>query len=217
MRYILCSKTLFKSSNESVGQEKPNNFSTYKLYTCIRIYCVLNQCLNRKDYMMDTPEGKVTPASSTKSSGGCCKRFLRRNLLLILLILSLILGIAMGIGLRFLDPPLNKRQLTYFKFPGELLMRMLKMLILPLIISSLVAGVAGMDSKASGKMGLRAVVYYLSTTFIAVILGIVLVVTIQPGSRSVVQDNEASAEDQTITDSFLDLLRYAYSVIAILY
>ena len=53
-------------------------------------------------------------------------------------------------------------------------MRMLKMMIIPLIVSTLVAGLAGLDSTASGKMGLRAIVYYMSTTFIAVVLGIVL-------------------------------------------
>ena len=39
-----------------------------------------------------------------------------------------------------------------------------------------------MDQSVSGKLGLRTVVYYMSTTFIAVVLGIVLVVAIQPGA-----------------------------------
>lgn len=88
-------------------------------------------------------------------------------------------------------------------------MRMLKMLIIPLIVSSLVSGLAGLDAKASGKMGLRAVVYYMSTTFIAVILGIILVVTIKPGSRTTVQDDDDLEKQQTanIADSFLDLIR----------
>ena len=66
--------------------------------------------------------------------------------------------------------------------PGEILMRMLKMLILPLIVSSLIVGLADLDQTASGKLGRRAVVYYMGTTLCAVIMGIILVVAINPGS-----------------------------------
>ena len=62
-------------------------------------------------------------------------------------------------------------------------MRMLKMLILPLIVSSLIVGLADLDQSASGKLGRRAVVYYMATTGLAVILGILLVVAINPGKE----------------------------------
>ncbi len=82
------------------------------------------------------------------------------------------------------------------------------MLIVPLVVSTLVAGLAGLDATASGKMGVRAIVYYMTTTFIAVVLGIVLVVTIQPGDRTVVdQEDEEEAEPSNVADSFLDLIR----------
>lgn len=157
---------------------------------------------------------KHTSSSSTSSTHSrcpcdrnCCRSFLRRNLLLLLLIASLAIGIAMGIGLRFIDEPFDKRQLMYFRFPGELLMRMLKALVIPLIVSSLVSGLAGMDTKSSGKMGLYSIIYYMSTTFSAVLLGILLVCTIQPGKNAGAKV-EGSAEPGNIVDSFLDLLRY---------
>ena len=74
---------------------------------------------------------------------------------------------------------------------------------------SIFLGLAGLDAKASGKMGLRALVYYLATTFMAVVLGIILVVTIKPGDNSsVVSDEEGNTAPGNIADSFLDLIRW---------
>lgn len=44
-----------------------------------------------------------------------------------------------------------------------------------------------MDDNASGKLGLRTVAYYMGTTFIAVVLGIILVVSIRPGEHITVE------------------------------
>lgn len=46
------------------------------------------------------------------------------------------------------------------------------------------SAVSTLDQNASGKLGLRAIIYYMTTTFIAVIIGIVLVTTIQPGTET---------------------------------
>lgn len=88
-------------------------------------------------------------------------------------------------------------------------MRMLKLVILPLIISSMITGVAALDSNVSGKIGLRAVVYYFCTTIIAVILGIVLVVSIKPGvSQKVSEINRSGKSPEVSTvDAMLDLIR----------
>ncbi|XP_076133750.1 excitatory amino acid transporter 4 isoform X2 [Alosa pseudoharengus] len=104
---------------------------------------------------------------------------------------------------------LSIREIKYFSFPGELLMRMLQMLVLPLIISSLVTGISSLDSKASGKMGMRAVVYYMVTTFIAVFIGIVMVIIIRPGkgSRDSPVSSSGNIEPVQAADAFLDLIR----------
>lgn len=70
------------------------------------------------------------------------------------------------------------------------------------------SGMAALDSKASGKMGMRAVIYYMSTTFIAVFVGIIVVLIIHPGKGS----KEEFGKQQTIeqvspADAFLDLIR----------
>ncbi|ESO83435.1 hypothetical protein LOTGIDRAFT_169299 [Lottia gigantea] len=95
-------------------------------------------------------------------------------------------------------------------FPGDMLMRMLKMLILPLIVSSMITGLASLDANSSGRMGMYAVVYYFATTFMAIILGIILVVSIHPGTFTVIdrEDNDLIGDSPVSSlDAFLDLIR----------
>uniref|UniRef100_A0A8D0G6C7 Amino acid transporter n=1 Tax=Sphenodon punctatus TaxID=8508 RepID=A0A8D0G6C7_SPHPU len=135
------------------------------------------------------------------------KSYLLRNFFVLFTIIGVIVGIILGFALR--SYKMSYREVKYFSFPGELLMRMLQMLVLPLIVSSLVTGVAALDSKASGKMGLRAVIYYMSTTVIAVLIGIIMVVIIHPGKGSKEKmHREGKIVRVTAADAFLDLIRY---------
>ncbi|CAM4570439.1 unnamed protein product [Caretta caretta] len=134
------------------------------------------------------------------------KSYLVRNAFVLFTVIAVIVGIILGFCLR--PYKMSYREVKYFSFPGELLMRMLQMLVLPLIVSSLVTGTAALDSKASGKMGMRAIVYYMSTTIIAVIIGIIIVVIIHPGKGT--KENmhrEGKIMQVTAADAFLDLIR----------
>ena len=81
------------------------------------------------------------------------------------------------------------REIMYIAYVGKLFLRMLKALILPLIIPSLIAAIGQLDMSLSGKVGGRAVAYYMATTVLAVILGIILVTSIQPGATAKVDEN----------------------------
>lgn len=153
----------------------------------------------------DTADDKDVKEHITKRKK--CLKVLKNNLLMILLILSMGAGIGLGAGVRMVEPPFTSRQIKYLKFPGDLLMNMLKLLILPLIVSSLISGLASLDTRASGRMGLRAIVYYLTTTLSAVILGIILTVSIRPGSRGSEPDSTGSSKVVNTLDTFLDLFR----------
>ncbi|KAI6052430.1 excitatory amino acid transporter 1 [Marmota monax] len=134
------------------------------------------------------------------------KNYLFRNAFVLLTVTAVIVGTILGFTLR--PYKMSYREIKYFSFPGELLMRMLQMLVLPLIISSLVTGMAALDSKASGKMGMRAVVYYMTTTIIAVVIGIIIVIIIHPGKGT--KENmhrEGKIVQVTAADAFLDLIR----------
>ncbi|XP_069736392.1 excitatory amino acid transporter 3 [Phaenicophaeus curvirostris] len=137
-----------------------------------------------------------------------CPGFLKKNWLLLCTVASVLTGIGIGVLVRE-HGKLSNLDKIYFSFPGEVLMRMLKLVILPLVISSMITGVAGLDSNISGKIGLRAIIYYFSTTILAVTLGIILVVAIKPGARQSADeiDRMGSTPEVTTVDAMLDVIR----------
>ncbi|MFJ7934729.1 dicarboxylate/amino acid:cation symporter [Sporosarcina sp. NPDC096371] len=85
-------------------------------------------------------------------------------------VLAIILGSIFGSSIDFLKPF------------GELFLRLIKFIIAPLILSTLVVGVAGTsDPKQLGKMGVKTVVYYLATTAVAIVIGLLVAFAIAPG------------------------------------
>ncbi|RWS17387.1 excitatory amino acid transporter-like protein [Dinothrombium tinctorium] len=76
---------------------------------------------------------------------GTIAHSMKENALLMFTIIGVVLGIVIGCVMRYAE--FSSGTITLISFPGEILMRMLKMLILPLIISSLIAGLAQLDAK----------------------------------------------------------------------
>jgi proton glutamate symport protein len=68
------------------------------------------------------------------------------------------------------------------KLVGDLFLRALKMIIIPLIVTSVVGGIAGLkDAQGFGRLGLKTLGFYMSTGLLAILLGLFLVNTLQPG------------------------------------
>ena len=107
-------------------------------------------------------------------------------------ITGVILGICLGFGLKAVEPPFDKVDMEYIKFPGTMLLQALKMCVLPLIVFSIISGIASLDSKTTGKMGGIAVAYYGTTTLLAVIEGIILCAAIRVSSstRNILDKNK---------------------------
>ncbi|XP_061634056.1 solute carrier family 1 member 7b isoform X3 [Phyllopteryx taeniolatus] len=134
------------------------------------------------------------------------KNVCKQNGLLIMSVLAVVIGCLLGFFLR--TRRLSEQEVKYFQFPGELLMRMLKMLILPLVVSSLMSGLAALDAKCSSRLGLITVSYYLWTTFVAVVVGIFMVSIIHPGGAAQKEDSEDSGKPiMSSADALLDLIR----------
>ncbi len=67
-------------------------------------------------------------------------------------------------------------------FVGDLFMRALKMIIVPLIVTAVVSGIASLQGvDGFGRLGLKTITFYLGTSLLAVILGLLLVNIIKPG------------------------------------
>jgi Na+/H+-dicarboxylate symporter len=120
------------------------------------------------------------------------------------ILLALVLGVLVGrtcwsLGYSFDDPAAH----TIFWYPGELFLRLLKMIVLPLIIVSIITGVSSLDQSRLSVIGLKTIAYYLSTTFISVILGLVVVNLIRPGSGA---DLASEALPQLRPQPFDDIL-----------
>ncbi|XP_028457366.1 excitatory amino acid transporter 3-like isoform X2 [Perca flavescens] len=95
-------------------------------------------------------------------------------------------------------------------FPGEMLMRMLKVVAVPRIITNIIMGVSCLGVHSSRKIILRSTAYILCTTLIAAIVGITLVVLIKPGAEyAVKKEQEEEIEDRAFStvDVLMDLIR----------
>jgi proton glutamate symport protein len=69
-----------------------------------------------------------------------------------------------------------------YAFIGTLFLNALKMLIVPLIVSSIVVGIAGIGSGESlGRLGGKTLGYYLATSLLAILIGLVMVNVVVPG------------------------------------
>ncbi|XP_058806436.1 excitatory amino acid transporter 1-like isoform X2 [Phymastichus coffea] len=134
--------------------------------------------------------------------------FLKHNALTMLTVAGVLFGIVLGLVLRNVGKTWSKREIMYVNYIGELFLRMLKSLILPLIMSSLISAIGSLDLSLSGKIGGRAIIYYMTTTISAVVLGIVLVVSIQPGSnQNANESNDKAPRNVTTVDTLMDLVR----------
>jgi Na+/H+-dicarboxylate symporter len=139
---------------------------------------------------------------------GNFKKNIKKHLLTILTVLSVVSAIGLGIMLRLHHGSYSERTVMYINFPGDIFLRMIRALVLPLIVSSLIAAIAPLDVSLSKKIGLRAIAYIVLTTVISVILGIFLVVTIKPGKGGPDDDSFIIVHKSgMIIDTLLDLIR----------
>ena len=107
----------------------------------------------------------------------------------------------------------------YVSWMGDIFLRALKMVIVPLIFSSIITGVTSMgEGKNLGRLGIKTIGYYISTSILAILTGLLLVNLIKPGvgvdlglTKSVegLTENAGSLKDilyRMIPDNIIDAM-----------
>lgn len=125
-------------------------------------------------------------------------KIVRINLLtqiLIAFVIAIILGMIFGTSIEVIEPI------------GELFLRLIKFIIVPLIVTTLIVGVASTgDPKSLGRVGGKTIIYYLLTTAIAIVIGLAFAYLISPGkglsidveAAEAVEVNESEGVVQTL-------------------
>ncbi|BDH63020.1 dicarboxylate:amino acid:cation symporter DAACS family protein [Lysinibacillus sp. PLM2] len=115
--------------------------------------------------------------------------------ILIAFILAIILGAIVGPGIEIVKPL------------GDLFLRLIKFIMVPLVLASLVVGIAGTgDIKRIGKMGGITFVYYLATTAVAVTIGLILANIFKPGSGLNLSLSSVEQAEPTTTPGVVETL-----------
>jgi len=109
------------------------------------------------------------------------------------ILLGMTLGVAAGIICQEagIDPALLKSISAWIKPIGDIFLRLIFMMVIPLILSALTLGVAELgDLKRIGRIGLKTLLYTLIVTGISVIIGITAVQVFRPGDSISIEERE---------------------------
>jgi proton glutamate symport protein len=92
---------------------------------------------------------------------------------------QIVAGLVLGVAVGYFWPSFG----VAVKPIADAFLRMIKMIIAPLVFSTLVVGIAGSgDLKTMGRIGLKAIIYFEAATTVALVLGLALVNIFQPGA-----------------------------------
>jgi Na+/H+-dicarboxylate symporter len=114
---------------------------------------------------------------------------------------AVVLGGALGVVLKING--LTPQQIEHLNLglPGEIFLRALKMVVVPLIVTAIITGVAGVgDVRGLGRMGVWVSVYYLGTTAISVAAGLIFVNWLEPG-RGIDLSNAGNVQEEFVTNT----------------
>ncbi len=119
------------------------------------------------------------------------------------ILISLILAILAGIFLPQLVP--------YVAWTGDVFIRALKMIILPLILGSIISGIIQIGSSDSlGRIGLKTLSYYFLSSLLAIVTGLILVNLFEPGTGISLKTNETinlpNVEDNSIGNLLIEII-----------
>ncbi len=100
---------------------------------------------------------------------------------------------------------------AYTSWMGDIFLRGLKMVIIPLILSSLISGITSIGNAGSlGRLGLKTITYYIATSTFAIVTGLFLVNIFKPGVGAdlnlVKEVSGLGSASQSIKDTFINII-----------
>jgi Na+/H+-dicarboxylate symporter len=103
--------------------------------------------------------------------------------LFMVILLSMTLGILVGWAIyEFATPERAKEIASYLKIVTDIFLRLIKMIIAPLVLTTLIVGIAHMrDAKSLGRVGLRTMLWFIGASLFSLGLGLLMVNIIKPG------------------------------------
>lgn len=118
---------------------------------------------------------------------------------LIGMFLGIILGFILGPTFGIVDAKLASLIAEWVALPGIIFLRVIQMIVIPLIIASIIKGIAASESmKQLKKTGLLVAIYFIFTTTIAIVIGLLLAFWIQPGNYINKEVIQSSLESEII-------------------
>ncbi len=139
---------------------------------------------------------------SDKASGkkGALDWYFKSNLLMRILV-----GLALGAVVGLVVGP----KIAWVKPFGDLFVRLLSMIVVPVIFLSLVGGAASISPARLGRVGVKIVIYYLFTTVVAIIIGLIFANIFRPGLGLNLAAGQAAGRElkqPALVDTFLNLV-----------
>jgi hypothetical protein len=107
------------------------------------------------------------------------------------ILLGMMLGVVVGQALNQLVPAevIKADIAPWFKLLSDIFLNLIKMLVAPLVLSTIVVGIAHMgDSAALGRIGARALTWFITASLVSIGLGLVMVNLFQPGVGAPIPD-----------------------------
>lgn len=119
------------------------------------------------------------------------------------ILIAFIIAIIFGIFL--------KDQVKYVSWMGDIFLRMLKMIVIPLILSSIISGIANIGNDGNfGRLGFKTLAYYMTTSIFAITIGLILVNLVKPGVgmdiSSISISENLNIERQSMSDMFIQIV-----------
>jgi len=124
------------------------------------------------------------------------------NKLFIAIIIGLVAGVALGGWVFYNAPESAPAFAKNIKLLGTIFIRMVQMIIAPLVFSTLVVGIAKMgDMKMVGRVGGKAMGWFISASLMSLLLGMVLVNWLEPGKNATVSMKDVAPADDLVNNT----------------